>query len=214
MTDVDPHLPALLERRVKDLERRLRIMENAERLTNASITEGSVEVVDADDAARVEMGLLSDGHYGLLVRDANGNTRFRGDERGLVGPAIPAVPVISTAGAFSTSSGVLTPAYFLTLPEVAHEGLELHVDWTIGGADTFKLSVGAAAPLTGSTSERTVTGPTSGTAVFKWLHGQMLGTTPFGFALDVRRTAGAGSISIFSPIAWGVSPDGCTATGL
>lgn len=214
MTDVNAHLPSLMERDVEDLRRRLTIMERTNRLTNASITDGSLDVVDQDGNPRVELGKLADDHYGLAIFDEFGNARFQGDERGLVSPFIPATSVIASASAFSTSSAVLTPAYFLTLPEVAHAGLEVRVDWTIGGADTFKISVGVAAPLTGSTNEATLVGPTSGTAVFKWLHGQALGTTPFGFAVTVRRTAGAGSISIFQPTAFGRSPEGCTATGL
>ncbi len=215
MSDVSAHLPARIERDLKDLERRIRIMERTDRLTNSSVKEGSLDVYDEDDSRRVIFGQLPDGeNYGLATLDANGAVRFQADGRGLVAPSIPAVATISTATAYSTSSTSLVPAYFLTLPEVAHEGLELHVDWSIGGADTFKLSVSCASPLVGTTDEITATGPTSGTAVFRWLHGQTLGASPFGFSVLVRRTSGSGSISVFQPSAWRRSPDGCSVSGL
>lgn len=53
MTDIDPHLPSTLQRDVDDLKRRVRIMENVERLTNAQTPDGFTGTATAIASAGV-----------------------------------------------------------------------------------------------------------------------------------------------------------------
>ncbi len=57
--------PSGLASQLADVERRLRALETAPRLSSASLTEGAFVVTDASGAVKVRLGLLADGSYGL-----------------------------------------------------------------------------------------------------------------------------------------------------
>lgn len=61
--------PGDLVSRILDLERRLSRVERTPNLGNASIDKGTLRVKDESGIVRVELGLLSDGSYGLNVKE-------------------------------------------------------------------------------------------------------------------------------------------------
>ena len=58
---------------VADLERRIKILESAPTLQNSSVTNGTLTVKDASNIVKTQFGFLSDGTYGLAVRNPSGN---------------------------------------------------------------------------------------------------------------------------------------------
>ncbi len=109
-------------------------------------------------------------------------------------------PVASSVG---VTGAVSAPTHFGNLPEVCHAGLGVRIDWRITDGSAGAVKVVASSPLVGSTTGQTITGPSSGTLIFRWLHGVTLGAPPFGFAIDARRVSGAGTVEIFTPLAGG-----------
>lgn len=83
--------PADLVQRVIDLERRLSALERTPRLGTSSINKGALEVTDASGSVRVRVGLLSDGSYGMEVRE-DGQDNFH------------QVPYVFANGVFTTET--------------------------------------------------------------------------------------------------------------
>lgn len=213
MTDVDPHLRDTLKRELDDVKRRLRVLESTNRLTSASIKEGSLEVRDEDDLRRVTLGDLDDdgAHYGVRVLDANGATRLQLDERGIVAPLLLGQVVSVNDGV--TAGGSLVVTHKVYLSEIAHEGLEIRVPFDATGvvgveAQVFDATGGILATGIGTASAAL------GVIRFQWLHGIPLGTSPQELWVYARKSSGAGTLTIRPAIVWGRSPAGCTANGL
>lgn len=57
--------PSGLAAQLADVERRLRALESAPRLSSASLTDGAFVVTDTNGVVKVRLGLLADGTYGL-----------------------------------------------------------------------------------------------------------------------------------------------------
>ena len=211
MTDVDPHLPASITRDIADLERRLRIMERSNRLTTASVTDGSLDVMDADRARRVAMGKLDDGRFGLAAYDANGNERFRADDRGIIAPSGIFQVASVNDGVVAGASSALSHKMYGGL--LAHSALQINVPWdSSGGTSSVNVFVTDAGGLV---STGTGVGPlgAGGVIVFRWLHTLALGSTG-EFRLFIQKASGAGTPTVRPPIVWGVDPALATATGL
>lgn len=187
-------------------------MERSNRLTNASITDGSLDVVDDDDVTRVQIGKLDDDLFGLIVRDGNGNVRFQGDDRGLVAPTIIGSTQSVNDGVVATGSLVVTHKVYVS--EVAHQGFEIRIPFDATGAVTIEAQVFDATGGFLSTGLFSAAGVFQGQARFQWLHGIPLGTSPEELWIFARKAAGAGTLTIRPAIVWGRSPVGCTATGL
>jgi hypothetical protein len=65
--------PENLSTYIRDLERRIRLLETAPRLQNSSVANGTTTVVDGSGVVKTQFGLLSDETYGLAVVNPSGN---------------------------------------------------------------------------------------------------------------------------------------------
>ena len=72
MTETSLHKPTTMESLIRELDRRVRNLETAPRLTNSSIQDGSLRVLDADRDPQVIVGKQDDGSFGLVVLGPNG----------------------------------------------------------------------------------------------------------------------------------------------
>lgn len=69
----DIPLPEDLSTYIRSMESRIRALETAPRLQNSSVVDGVTTVNDATGVVRTQFGLLSDGTYGLAVRNPTGS---------------------------------------------------------------------------------------------------------------------------------------------
>jgi hypothetical protein len=69
----DIPLPEDLSTYIRGMESRIRALETAPRLQNSSVVDGVTTVNDATGVVRTQFGLLSDGTYGLAVRNPTGS---------------------------------------------------------------------------------------------------------------------------------------------
>ena len=58
--------------RINDLANRVAALERSSQLDNSSISNGSLKILDASNNPRVELGLLPNGDYGLLLHNIDG----------------------------------------------------------------------------------------------------------------------------------------------
>jgi hypothetical protein len=69
----DIPLPEDLSTYIRSMESRIRALETAPRLQNSSVVDGVTTVNDATGVVKTQFGLLSDGTYGLAVRNPTGS---------------------------------------------------------------------------------------------------------------------------------------------
>lgn len=205
---------ATLDRQLADLERRLAILERS------ATTLASSAVVDPDDPGKVlvELGELTtqsdtsnpdslehDGSTGLAVYRWDTNERVTAlrlsQDRGLEAPLSYSTWVSGTTPSFTTTSATYVTAWTLYLQNLDSDcfAAEWFVYVPVGTTAQFEFDM----PGTGGATD-TFTTVGAGTEVRKlrWLHEQPLDAWPtstYQVRLKVRRTAGAGTITVYQP---------------
>ena len=197
-----------------DIERRLRNLESAPQLTQSSIQDGSVRVLDASSVERFKMGKLDTGVYGVRGKDTAGAVIFEVNSTGLSRPLIQ----IPTSNVFSTyvdvTAGATTRVWTGATGAISHDALALvlYTNCAVGttGSVTLRLEIhpdntyGTAATTDITSAAFALTSANNGYHYLKWAHGGPInaGSTDIkGVRISVMayRTGGAGTVGIWQP---------------
>lgn len=113
--------------------------------------------------------------------------------------------------------GVQATTPWIFQPDVlAHQGIILQVPWRTGAGTTgeMRLALNVSSP-NAPTPAVTLPAASSGTLIWRWLHGVDPWTESVGGSIEVRRTAGANNVEVGYPLGGFIvtGPDGCTTTG-
>jgi hypothetical protein len=209
-----PTDPTDLAAHLRDLERRIDDLERAPRLTNASIT-------DDNDVERIEFGALDDNEpptdFGLVIRNADGVAVLYASADGVMRP-YQTWQASQWAESIPVTSGTFGPTWALSNPYSTADALQVSVAIGADAATTGEARL--SANISGSPVTATLTIPAGTLNYYEWKWapvGLVAGTGPIIVTLDVRRTAGAGTVHAYCPIQAfsAVAADiGATATGI
>jgi hypothetical protein len=121
----DIPLPEDLSTYIRSMESRIRALETAPRLQNSSVVDGVTTVNDATGVVRTQFGLLSDGTYGLAVRNPAG---FLVNVNQTLFPQI--VSYVPTQNISFTSYGLLPsgPTLTVTIGESGRAFVSVYAD--------------------------------------------------------------------------------------
>lgn len=236
--------PEDLGRVLADFERRIRTLETAQRLTKASITDDAgnelvrfdrtgIRIFDAtgvlhslldtlgirvfDDAGvqRAFLGNLDGaGNFGVEVRDPAGGVRFRGDNDGLRDPYLALAPFDLTDFKPITAAAFVDVGYYFQAENISHIGLYVWMQAAGDAATTGEIRIKNVTSGAVTTAHAVPAGAAT-QKQFRWLHGATLGTGPVVFAVQARRTGGAGNVNVYHPASVALTAGGlCTAGGV
>ena len=188
----DVALPLDLGSTIAELERRIRALETAPRLQNSSVVDGVTTVNDATGVVKTQFGLLSDGTYGLAVRNPTGslvnvnNTLFpvierHGPTQNVTATSFQLLPSGPSVNATIGESGraLVTASCDLGL---ANTGMTANLGFRVAGVDRRSgwLSVSASVLIAGSVGRPVlVTGLTPGVTTFSCVAYVTSGTGQF-----------------------------------
>jgi hypothetical protein len=198
----DPATPQTLASEFADLNRRLAALERSPQLKSSSIKGGALTIYDASGNAIVQMGEIDTDQHGLLVTNAAGATLLKvyGEEG--FGAPVRGFPWRESSPVFeSTTSATFVGMWQAHLPAVEADGVYMsNCTITLNAADTAEVKV----YVDGSTETDTLTlsGATATQWAVKlnWEHGLTRGVGPYGFHLQVRRSAGtAAAVNVYEP---------------
>lgn len=188
-TVLDPSLPPNIARYINDLERRIRNLENAAQLTNSSIKDGTLEVLDGSGNVRVRIGRQLDTTYGVQVFDTSGALVWRSETTTTAYVAPSAATASVTSGSFVSVAEYRAPFQFPTVLRGAF-------DVTVPGGSTAQLALYDASGI-GSYVWTSAVLSTTGTVELP------AGTAPDGtgdgwtkLQLHALRASGAGTITV------------------
>lgn len=99
------------------------------------------------------------------------------------------------------------------MPRVAHRGVFASIPWITEAGTTGEIKLTAAS---GTKQAATVALPaaSSGTVVYRWLHGLDLWLASYNLDVYARRASGANLVRVGYPHIYMIEARGCTATGL
>jgi hypothetical protein len=206
----DPHS---LPQHLREMERRIEVLERAPRLGNSSIN-------DDNDVERIVLGQLDEDDpdsFGIRIANADTVAVLEVDAAGVLRPyqnwqasrwdeSVPVtsaayVPTWAESNPYSTADAMRLTVYLATDPATTGEA---RLSSNLGGS-----------PVTSA-----VTIPAGTATYYEWnwaMPGLVAGTGPIVITLDVRRTSGAGNVYAYQPIQCfsGVASDlGATPTGV
>lgn len=200
--------PRSIETILRDLERRLHAVENANPARFTTITEGSTIVKELDGTILARFGNFNGPDMapavGVSLYDSDGRTvlAIDGSHEGLHYPHIQAGWTVPTAQ--SITSGAFVTVAEAGVYETTHDCFFFQAAIVVPGATTAEVRVHDAS--TGvDTNVLTVGAGASGTVTCQWIHPFSIGwgdtdpdTAPL-LQYQVRRASGAGTISAFPP---------------
>jgi hypothetical protein len=208
---VTPINPSDVFDRISEIERRLRDLASGSGLRNASMS-------DLDGVERVKIGRLEEGVYGILVKDDNGHPVFRVDGSGLTYPGLSLASKKSTDSVV-VNSGSFVPAWETVESWVTHNSIRWRSSVVVDAATTGEARL--YAPGIAGTPATSILGLPAGVQTeigWNWaIPGLAIGSEQMMVQLQVRRTAGAGNISVYAPYNLWAANDttiGATASGL
>lgn len=219
----DPTVPAVLADVIKELKRRVRALENAQRLVASAIQGGRMRVLQSDETPVIAIGQLDSGLLGTEIFDDSGDviarfgqvdsgvrdglemfaagTRiFRADDRGMISPGvhIPMAPTVTTYSVSVPNTGAgYTVCYQGRIIRPRHKYMKLVVSAT-GGVGTGGFI--RARTSTGQTSAA-LTVPSGGgiTASLYWELTYTTGTPEVVLWLECRNPSGPNNIEVGWP---------------
>lgn len=137
---------------MREIEQRLRIIENAPKLQNSSVTNGTTTVLDGSGVTRTRFGLLSDGSYGLEVMNPSGQ---------LVNLANSVFPV--------TATWTPTQNVTATTPTALPNGPSVSITVGPSGRAMVQCTADIGLNTTGQTAYIGFTNATTGNQLSGWL---------------------------------------------
>lgn len=203
---------------LRDLKRRLTALEGARNMRSASVTGGTTRWLDADGNVAVEIGEFTDGERGIRTVLPDGTEMFRTDGTGFAAPAIPIISYFNV-DQYAVTGSTFETAVGGSHSNVVHPGLALSIYVETDVGTTGEVRVGVSAD-SGSAFSNTVTiaSGATGSLGLNWLHGLDIPTVSLVWAVQLRRTSGAGEIRTNVPVfghlvgtAW---PDAVESPGL
>lgn len=208
---------AELAETIRDLTRRVATLESSRRMPATTQEAGTYTVVDADGNARVVLGVLPDGLYGVTISDGARDV-LKVTDAGLELPVlnVPSRPVNTSV---SVTSGTFVSVYESIVGRATHEALRCNVTVVADPGTDGELRLNLNSPIV-QTDVQAISGGGAGAQqvfTWNWAPGWVLDSGPKYIQVQARRTAGAGVIAVF----WtnycylgGVDTLGATLTGL
>jgi hypothetical protein len=192
-------LPKDFIARFKDMERRLRILEQTPRLNKASVRDGRTIFQDGDGNIVVLLGAIEDGVYGeLIISKIGWPLSWYDNQHGQIYPG-ETINFANATSLFPCTSGSFVPTFNAAVLTATSEALAVSVPWTTDVGTTGEVRLNNFVLGGAVTSARSLPANSSGIETFCWLHQQPVGSTPFRPRVDARRTGGAGNVNIFEP---------------
>jgi hypothetical protein len=235
--------PDTMGRQLAEIERRLRVVETAQRAPFTSISDdqgrdlvrlsrdglifydtttgeeilrldaSGLSMYDDQGDLRTRIGEIA-SNYGMQVLDAGGTVeRLRVDERGFVQPYF-AHPWYDPTTYKTTTSATFEPIYRSQIELITSLGVYAWIFATGDAATTGEIRLRNA---TSGTTTDAVAVPAGGSAFqqFRWLHGEELSSGPIVFDVEARRTSGAAGVNVYMPAALTLADPGlCVADGV
>lgn len=199
--------PESLGSYVADLERRIRLLESAPRLKNASIS-------DETNTTRAIFGQFSDGDFGVEVRNSGGITVYKVGGAGQIYPRQQLYVTRGNDYVIVTDSSYVT-TWEARTPYVTADAVQVSVTISTDPATTADFYISSNVPATSAV----VSAPanTSQSYLFRWaVPGMIVGSGTVTFQIWVRRTSGTGNVYVYIPEEAFVSSSasiGATPTG-
>lgn len=183
--------PESLGSYVADLERRIRLLESAPRLKNASIS-------DETNTERVLLGRFEDGDFGVEVRNSTGASVFK---VGAAGQIYPRQQMYVTRGNdyVIVTSGTYVSAWEVMMPYATADAVQIDITISTDAATTADLYISCNVPATSAVVN--VPAFTSQNYAFAWaVPGLVVGDQSVFFQIMVRRTSGTGNVYAYVPL--------------
>lgn len=192
-------LPPSLAREIEDLKKRIKILEGSNKLLASAIKGGSLDVFNANGDLISRIGLFPSGTVGFLVLrpDSEHSIIEANWESGLVHPWLGA-EWTQPNQATTVTSGSFVTAWESWVELLYGSNLRFWVYVTADAATTGEVRfVRAGVGAIGNTL--TINASTSARYEFRIAHGLTVGSGPFAFNIEARRTSGAGNIYVYHP---------------
>lgn len=202
MPSDDPALPPNLARTIADLERRLRNVESSNRLQSSSVRGGTFQVLDDDGNEVARTGRLQSSPFAVDGFYVNSETGagwhlYVGDNVGFALPWLDHAWFDPT-DAISVTSGTFVETWRCVFELATSYVVKFRVFVDVPAATTAELRVlGPGDVQVGG--DKSVVGASVAYHEFDTNAGLTLASGPISFKLQVRRTAGAGTISVYKP---------------
>ncbi|CAB5217937.1 hypothetical protein UFOVP209_32 [uncultured Caudovirales phage] len=200
--------PENLSTYIRDLERRIRLLETAPRLANASVS---------DDAGvvRTLTGKLPSGDYGFEIHNSSGATVFQVLSSGVSVPRAQ-MGVVKSSDFVVVTSGTFTPTWRAYSPYIVADAVQITVLVATDPGTTAEIRLTTnGSPISAINA---IPANSQVSTDFKWkTAGLVVGTGPAIFYVEVRRTGGAGNVNVYPPDQAHMAASnaiGATATGL
>jgi hypothetical protein len=200
-----------LEKRLADLERRMAALERTPILTSASVT-GLLRVKDASGnvvGAFGNLGSTTDPEHGLTVDGATDFLLAVTDERGVMRPWMPHSWYDPSIVRTVTTTGPWFVLWSSIVPLTTALDFKFQVPIVVPAGTTAEVRLATSA----GTLPYLLT-PTADGAVHLYelngAHGSPLLVGPAQFNLEVRRSAGAGTVSVYEPYTLAIGHNGDT----
>lgn len=185
---------------IRDIHRRLRLLEAAPQLQNSSLTGGTVTALNADGDRVAEFGALIGGNYGFAVNEAASlHTLMLVDDADGWSAPVWQHAWRDASASVGVTSGSFTPVYRTRIPVTMSTVILTSVVTIQDAATTGELRLTIEGVT--STTAKTLPAGVQTDTTFSWEHGQDLGLGGdlLSMIIEARRTAGAGTIHVFHP---------------
>ena len=197
--------PQQFAEELREIKRRLSGLEGARPLGNTTVARGRTRFTNEDRVDAITIGLIDEAgdDYGIEFVADGGNPIYRfTTDRGQVFPGVP-VPMVVTSlfagSGFAVTSGSFVDVFARSVDTAIADALHVVIPWTTGSATTGEIRLHNNIVGGASSDPVTLDAASGGYAEFTWLHGQEIGSGPFEPVIQVRRTAGAGDVTVFWP---------------
>lgn len=198
--------PAAMAETLRRLEQRVSALEGA------PLAGVSAAVYDADGEPLVALGDLGDGDRGILVHSATDDWDLvRMTTEGWIRPHLSGIS-LDPAAFISVTSASFVQTWVSTYGEALGPGVEGYFTWATpaGTAGEVRLTDNNV----GATTAHALAAASSGSIYCRWLHTLQVGTGPMVVDLEVRRTAGAGAVTVSPLRSWVQDPGLCSSGGV
>jgi len=219
---------------LRDIVRRLGILESTSRLSRSSIRDGFLELQDEDGNVLAVLDkdgiteLDDDGHvvirqgrlpndgtrpadtYGIAIFDGTGTRRFEIGTEGLIMPRLT-FALTDPAAYKVVSSGSFVDCWINYTATFDSRGVEVVVPWATDPGTTGELQIASNVPTT--TDPQVLPAGSSGVFFARWLHGGFLSSGPMDLRTRARKTGGGGNVYVFPSPGYWQNPIVCAANG-
>ena len=191
----------------RSLERRISSLEGA------PLVGAQLRTTDPVGNDLVTTGRLTDGSSGIEINSAAHNWAIL-RATGVAGWTAPHLSGASynTTASVAVTSGSFTDTFGSLFGSAFGTGIEALVPWSTGSgtAGEVRLTTNTG----GTTDAHTLPAASSGVLFCRWLHGTAPGIGPLDVRCQVRRTSGAGNVTVFGGYAVYVQdPAACSVGG-